>query len=497
MLKKGFVLVVLAMLLVVAGSVVGQDDLPPVELNYYYIGWPVTDLQAVEDRVNEITQEAINATVNLNVIDWGSFTDRMRVLIASGEQCDLMLADRGTWNNYSSAVANGALTPLDDLLPEYAPGVWEAIAPEIWDATRIGGQIYGVPGRGNPVVAYGGWVRQDLMEQYGFDWTQAETWTDMEPFYDALVANEPDVTPIMSNAGGPHGSVWFPEAWGFDGLGSPQGVIGVRVNGDGAEVLAIPWTDEYRQAIELSHDWYERGYFPVDPPPDGDMQTDRAAGRFSTMIWNRLPGYEDLVSQNEWGARPIVMLQLSDGIMTTGTVAGSLNGVCATSPNPERALMFLDLLNENAELYNTLVWGVEGTHWVWDESGEYVTLPEGMTADEVNAAYRGPEWVFGNQTLKYPISAAEAARIDAWAEMASSAIGSPALGFTADFTPVSTELAQVTSVLGQYGQPLRQGLVDPETGIPELQARLQEAGIDAIVAEVQSQYDAWLASNAS
>jgi hypothetical protein len=40
-------------------------------------------------------------------------------------------------------------------------------------------------------------------------------------------------------------------------------------------------------------------------------------------------------------------------------------------------------------------------------------------------------------------------------------------------------------------------LVDPETGIPELQARLQEAGIDAIVAEVQSQYDAWLASNAS
>jgi putative aldouronate transport system substrate-binding protein len=495
MLNKSF-LIALAGLLLLVGAVSAQDELAPVELDYYYIGWPVTDLQLVEDRVNAITQEAINATINLNLVDWGSYTDRMRVLIASGEQCDLMLTDRGTWNNYGAAVANGALLPLDDLLPEYAPNVWADIPQNIWDATRINGQIYGVPGRGNPVVAYGAWVRQDLMEKYEFDWTQAATYQDLEPFYDALVANEPDVTPIMSNAGGPHGSVWFPEAWGIDPLGSPQGVLGLRVNGDNSEVFATAWSDEYRQAIDLTRSWYEKGYFPVDPPPDGDMQTDRAALRYSTMIWNRLPGYEDLVSANEWSGVPIVMLQLAPGIMTTGTVAGSLNGVCATSPNPERALMFLDLLNTNPELYNTLVWGIEGTHWVWDESGNYVTQPEGMTADDVNAAYRGPEWVFGNQALKYPISAPEAARVDAWVEMQADALASPALGFTPDYTPVSTELAQVTSVLGQYGQPLRQGLVDPETALPEFQARLQEAGIDTIVAEIQRQYDEWRAANA-
>jgi putative aldouronate transport system substrate-binding protein len=301
----------------------------------------------------------------------------------------------------------------------------------------------------------------------------------------------------MSNAGGPHGSLWFPEAWGFDPLGSPQGVLGVRVTGDNpGEVVATAWTPEYQQAIDLTRSWYEKGYFPTDPPPDGDMQTDRAAGRFSTMIWNRLPGYEDLVSANEWSGIPIQMLQLSPGVMTTGTVAGSLNGICATSPNPERALMFLDLLNSDAELYNTLVWGVEGQHWVWDANQEYVIYPEGMTADDVNAAYRGPEWVFGNQALKYPISAAEAARVEAWASMQTDAIASPALGFTPDYTPVSTELAQVTSVLSQYGQPLRQGLVDPATALTEFQTRLQEAGIDAIVAEVQRQYDEWRAANA-
>lgn len=492
MLKRFFVLLTLLMLVSITAA---QEELEPVELDFYYIGWPVTDLQLVQDAVNAITQAEINATVNLNLVDWGSYADRMRVLVASGEQCDIMLMNRGDWNNYGAAVANGALTPLDELLPEYAPNLWEGISEEIWNAARVNGQIYGIPGRGNSVVAYGAWIRQDLMEKYEFDWTQAETYTDLEPFYDAIVANEPDVTPIMSNAGGPHGTLWFPEAWGIDPIGSPQGVIGVRVNEADGVVFATAWSPEYQEAVKLTHSWYNKGYFPVDPPPDGDMQTDRAAGRFSTMIWNRLPGYEKVVADNEWGGRTIQMLQLAPGIMTTGTVAGSLNGVCATSPNPERTVMFLELLNENAELYNLLVYGVEGTHWVWDENGEYVTIPEGKTADAVNAAYRGPEWVFGNQVLKYPGSEAEAARVDAWAEMMAEALPSPALGFTPDYTTVATELAQVTAVYGQYGEPLQQGLVDPTTALPEYQARLEEAGINVIVEEIQRQYDEWKASN--
>jgi putative aldouronate transport system substrate-binding protein len=488
-------LVSLIALLLLVGVVNAQDALEPVELDYYFIGWPVTDIQAVEQAVNAIVQPEINATVRLHVIDFASYADRMRVMIASGEQCDIMLLDRGTWNNYATAVANGGLLPLDDLLPEYAPTVWNEISPEIWDASRINGQLYGIPGRGQPVVAYGVWIRQDLMEKYDFDWTQADSYRDLEPLYDAIVANEPDVTPILSTDGGPHGTIWFPEAWGFDPLGSPQGVIGIRVNAEGTpEVVATVDTPEYQEAVYLTRDWYERGFFTTDPLPDGDMQTDRAAGKYSTMIWNRLAGYEDVVSQNEWGNRQILMLQLTPGIETTGTVAGSLNGVCATSPNPERSLMFLDILNQNAELYNTLVWGVEGTHWVWDENHEYVTLPEGKTSDEVNAAYRGAQWVFGNQALKYPFSESEAGRIDVWAEMAANAIASPALGFTADYTNVATELAQVVSAYEQYGEPLQKGLVDPATALEEYQARLHEAGIDRIVEEIQSQLDAWLAA---
>jgi putative aldouronate transport system substrate-binding protein len=334
------------------------------------------------------------------------------------------------------------------------------------------------------------------MEKYNFDWTAAETYRDLEPLYDQIVANEPDVTPILSTDGGPHGTLWFPEAWGIDPLGSAQGVVGIRVNAEGApEVIATVDSPEYAEAVNLTRDWYNRGYFTTDPLPDGDMQTRRAAGGYSTMVWSKAPGYEQFVATNEWGGRPIVMLQLAPGVMTTGSVAGNMTGVCATSPNPERALMFLDLLNADPDLYNTLVWGLEGTHWVWDADEQFVQYPEGMTADEVNAAYRGPEWVFGNQALKFPSNESEAARVGAWLEMAASAILSPALGFSADFTPVQTEMAQVISVYEQYGEPLQKGLVDPATALPEYQQKLHEAGIDVIVAEIQRQLDAWLAAN--
>jgi putative aldouronate transport system substrate-binding protein len=55
----------------------------------------------------------------------------------------------------------------------------------------------------------------------------------------------------------------------------------------------------------------------------------------------------------------------------------------------------------------------------------------------------------------------------------------------------------VVSVYEQYGEPLQKGLVDPATALPEYQARLEEAGINTIVEEIQRQFDEWRASTAS
>ena len=71
---------------------------------------------------------------------------------------------------------------------------------------------------------------------------------------------------------------------------------------------------------------------------------------------------------------------------------------------------------------------------------------------------------------------------------------SPAMGFTFDSSPVSTEYTAVSNVVSQYLPGLLCGSVDPETMIAEFNEKLTTAGFDAIIAEKQKQLDAWLAN---
>ncbi|MEP6895154.1 MAG: DUF3502 domain-containing protein, partial [Chloroflexota bacterium] len=71
---------------------------------------------------------------------------------------------------------------------------------------------------------------------------------------------------------------------------------------------------------------------------------------------------------------------------------------------------------------------------------------------------------------------------------------SPILGFVPDLSPIENELAQLASAAKQYCDPVDKGLVDVETGLAECQKQIKAAGIDAIVAELQKQIDAWKAS---
>lgn len=488
------VLVLLSVVLLAGGvKETLAQDLPPVELSYYIIGWPVQDLDAINAAVNEITQAEINATIKINLIDWGSYNDRMRVVTGSGEACDVMVM---AWlaNSYAQNVAAGTLYPMEDLLPQYAPETWASMPADVWESARANGHIYGAINQWFQVSWIGGFFRQDMMDKYGFDINTVERWEDLEPLFDQIVANEPDVTPVISTDN-IHGKLWFPTYWGYDPIGSPSGVFGIKYDDESLQVVNLIETPEYQQAVELAHSWYEKGYYTADPLPDGDMQAGRAAGRYESMLVPVRPGIEDLLKFNEYGGRDMVVYGISDPVMTTDSVTQSMTGICANSQNPERSMMFIEMLNTNQDLHNLLTLGIEGEHWVWkDEENRQIDFPPGKTAEEVFASYRAPEWEFGNVFNTAYRYDSEIGSYDRMAELNASATRSVALGLSIDYSAVQTEFAQVSSAAQQYGFPMEIGLVDPATGLAEYQARLSEAGIDTLIAEAQRQVDAWAAS---
>lgn len=72
-------------------------------------------------------------------------TEGMNVMIASGDMPDIMRPIGGV---EQTLIKQGGALPLDDLLPKYAPHVWERIPKEAWDVVRTAspdGKIYYIP----------------------------------------------------------------------------------------------------------------------------------------------------------------------------------------------------------------------------------------------------------------------------------------------------------------------------------------------------------------
>jgi putative aldouronate transport system substrate-binding protein len=71
---------------------------------------------------------------------------------------------------------------------------------------------------------------------------------------------------------------------------------------------------------------------------------------------------------------------------------------------------------------------------------------------------------------------------------------SQALGFVVDRTPIQTEIAQVTAILEELGRPIEWGWVAYDEAAPELIERINAAGAQTIIDEVQRQLNDWKAA---
>ena len=71
---------------------------------------------------------------------------------------------------------------------------------------------------------------------------------------------------------------------------------------------------------------------------------------------------------------------------------------------------------------------------------------------------------------------------------------SPILGFAFNPEPVKTEIAQCQAVSKEYMPILGTGSADLATKLPEFLDKLNKAGSEKIVAEIQKQIDAWKAT---
>mgnify|MGYP005816771327 FL=1 len=97
------------------GDASGGEDVYTVDM---YLMIPVevpTGLDAVLEKVNEITMREVNMKLNLTYLSFAAATTQIPLMLSSGEKIDIIASGSASASSY---VSSGYLLNLGDLLPE-------------------------------------------------------------------------------------------------------------------------------------------------------------------------------------------------------------------------------------------------------------------------------------------------------------------------------------------------------------------------------------------
>jgi putative aldouronate transport system substrate-binding protein len=460
----------------------GAASLKPYALSMYYPGTAQPDQKAVQDKMNEYLKGKINATIELKPIDWGAWNDKINLLIASGEQSDIIFT--AAWSGYSMNVAKGAFLPLDDLLKKNGQDIIKTLDPLFLEGSKINGKNYGVPTNKELAASRGLVVRKDIVDKYQIDLSKVKTLADMAPIFQMLKEKEPKMIPFFMN--GANNGVNMLNQWDYMGDATAPGII-IKDQSSTKVVSEIDFP-ETQAGIALMREWFKKGFINQDAAttkvfPHEQMK----AGNAFAVAESLKPGKDaEFAAQTGF---PMVQVELLQPTISTGDTAGSMLAISRTSKDPDRAMMFINMLHSDKYLNNLLNFGIEGVHY--DKKSENVI----DTAKGAKTYNMGAAWMFGNQFLNYLLPNEDPQKWEKFKEFNKRGKASPALGFTFNSEPVKSEIAAVANVKDQFLEALETGSVEPGEITPKFLTTLKTAGIDKIIAEKQKQLDAYLAAN--
>ncbi|MFB9331140.1 ABC transporter substrate-binding protein [Paenibacillus aurantiacus] len=457
----------------------GEAKLDPVKLKVYMIGGPQRDLPQVQDEMNKYLTEKINATVDITMIDWGDYSKRMQVITTSGENFDIAFTSSWAFD-YLPNATRGAFMPINDLLDKYGQGIKENLDPRFLSGSQIDGKNYAVPVNKELASQWVWRFNKQYVDKYKIDVTKIRTLEDLEPYLKQIKNGEPaDITPLAVPKG-------FKPYVPFDFLLGDEFPVGINLNDKEGRYVNILESAELKSSLATIRKYYQAGYLRkdvatldgIDNIKTGKWFADREQTQpYADLGWSRSAGYD------------IVSNPMQDPVIFTGSATGAMHAISANSKNPERAMMFLNLLNTDPYLRNLINYGIEGTH--------YKKLSDNVIEDlpAMKDGFQMPGFALGNLFLTYLHKEDPADKWDAFKKFNDSAIVAPSFGFNFNPDPVKTEVASISAIVKEFYPSIMTGSVDPDEYLPKAIEKLKAAGLDKVIAEAQKQFDDWKAAN--
>lgn len=477
--------------------------------------------QANSDKVwaafNEQLQQYVpNTTVEFIDVSFDEYSEKFSQILASGEGVDL--AWTGWLINKPQNIADGNLMPLDDLLAEYGQGIVDTLGENVVEIHRnaADGKLYYLPSWQGLCGERRGWlVVTEIAELAGDTWiedTEAalnkwrNNYSGIEDFQAVLdqatkylaAAKEAGKLGAGINTGRAFGWSMYNGMYSFLGVGGAE--IGITYCDGTFTVKDGVAGEHYKLYAKTMADWYKEGYIRSDimsvdtstltMPKNGEI-TD------TTYVFSCDPYLTEADQEAAIADAGMDMTYLpieENAYLILGGDTSYAIPYCADEP--ERAMMVLNAIYSQPDLYNTLIYGIEGEDYTKNADGTITTSYVGAspTADD---SYGIQRWIIGsckNALINNgtdPNYYADLEALEATAQV------NPFLNFTFDRTNVEGICASILNVYYEYGPQIDNGVAGDnwEELYNNYMAARKDAGIEELVTEFQNQLNAYIEAN--
>ena len=477
--------------------------------------------QANSDKVwaafNEQLQQYVpNTTVEFIDVPFEEYSEKFSQVLASGEGVDL--AWTGWLINKPQNIADGNLMPLDDLLAEYGQGIVDILGENVVEIHRNAddGKLYYLPSWQGLVGDRRGWlVVTEIAELAGDTWiedTEAalnkwrNNYSGIEDFQAVLdqatkylaAAKEAGKLGAGINTGRAFGWSMYNGMYSFLGVGGAE--IGITYCDGTFTVKDGVAGEHYKLYAKTMADWYKEGYIRSDiMSVDTSTLTTPKNGEITdtTYVFSCDPYLTEADQEAAIADAGMDMTYLpieENAYLILGGDTSYAIPYCADEP--ERAMMVLNAIYSQPDLYNTLIYGIEGEDYTKNADGTITTSYVGAspTADD---SYGIQRWIIGsckNALINNGTDPNYYADLEA---LESTARVNPFLNFTFDRTNVEGICASILNVYYEYGPQLDNGVAGDnwEELYNNYMAARKDAGIEELVTEFQNQLNAYIEAN--
>lgn len=453
---------------------------PPTEeggypvITWYMVGsGQPANISSWTEKANAYLEEKIGVHINVQCIEWGPWGQRRSVIVQTNEPYGIMFTDAST---YANDVKMGAFADLTDLLAQ-TPGIAEAIPADFLDAARIGDRIYGIPAyKDSAAQQFFVWTKEQV-DAYYPDWANVHTTEQATAALKALKegTGEP---PMLLNKDGISA---IPENR-YDGMGVGCSALGISYRDGSNKVVAVYEQPDMLDQYKIVQQWMENGYINSDA-----ATANEASGMCGVGISQGWPS-----AAGTWGdgrGAEVVVSAYNEPVLSTQTALGSMACISASSPHPLEALKLIELVNTDTTFRDMMAYGEEGVNF------EYIDMNGSQHVHRINDDWTLAAYTQGKTIHMTPDDTNEGnPYVDEILPQNENAVRSPAMGFSFDNTNVADQIAACQAIFNEYKGIIHTGTGDVEANVKAMMDAMRDSGFDEIVAEVQSQLDAWLAS---